>query len=306
MEARGMTKRFGDLVAVDRIDLSVEKGGVHGLLGRNGAGKTTLLRMVLGLLAPDSGSLRLFGQPAPAGDVVSRQAVAGFVEEPRFYPHLSAQRNLELLARLDGPHATLTPRAALELVDLAGRRRERVGNFSTGMRQRLGLASALVRSPQLMVLDEPTIGLDPANSLAIRSQLRTLAESGVAVLMSSHNMTEVAEICDQVSIMHQGGTVWEGTQADLHLAAPMPAWRVWTSDDARAATVAGQLPVRVETGGRRPGGAPLTIYADDDQRDALVFELARSSVAVRRLEPDVPPLEALFTALTGPADEAAA
>jgi ABC-2 type transport system ATP-binding protein len=306
LEARSLTKRFGDLVAVDRVDLNVAAGRVHGLLGRNGAGKTTLLRMILGLLALDAGSLRLFGREAPVGDIVSREAVAGFVEEPRFYPHLSAQRNLELLARLDGPGSPVTPRAALELVDLAGRRHDKVGNFSTGMRQRLGLAAALMRSPALMVLDEPTIGLDPANALAVRSQLRTLAEGGVAVLVSSHNMAEVAEICDRVSIIHQGSTVWEGNQTDLHLAAPVPAWRVWTSDDDRAAAVARQMLVGAETGGRRPGGAPLTVHADDHQRDALVLELARAGVAVRQMQPDVPPLEALFIALTGTVSEDAA
>jgi ABC-2 type transport system ATP-binding protein len=171
------------------------------------------------------------------------------------------------------------------------------------MRQRLGLAAALLRSPRLMVLDEPTIGLDPANAAAVRSQLRSLADRGVAVLLSSHNMTEVAEICDRVSIIHHGRTVWAGNQADLHAAAPVPAWRVWTSDDARTATLAGQLagqlPVRVQTGGARPAEAPWIIHADDEQRDAFVLELARAGVAVRQLEPDTPPLEALFASLTG-------
>ena len=306
LETRALAKGFGDRLAVDRIDLRVEEGTVYGLLGRNGAGKTTLLRMILGLLAPDSGSVSLFGRPAPAGDVASRDAVAGFVEEPRFYPYLSAQRNLELLAKLDGPQATLTTQAALEMVDLAGRHRDKVGTFSTGMRQRLGLAATLLRSPRLMVLDEPTIGLDPANALSVRSQLRSLAERGVAVLVSSHNMAEVAEICDRVLIIHEGRTVWQGTQAELHVAAPAPAYRVWTSDDKRAAALAGRLPVRAETGGRHPGGAPLTIFADDKQRDAFVLELARDGVAVRQLEPDVPPLDSLFTALTGAVPDVAA
>jgi ABC-2 type transport system ATP-binding protein len=306
LQTRALSKGFGDRLAVDRIDLRVAAGSVYGLLGRNGAGKTTLLRMILGLLAPGSGSVSLFGRPAVAGDVASRADVAGFVEEPRFYPYLSAQRNLALLAQLDGPPATLTPQAALELVDLADRRGDKVGNFSTGMRQRLGLASALLRSPRLMVLDEPTIGLDPANALAVRSLLRSLAERRVAVLVSSHNMSEVAEICDRVLILHEGRAVWEGTQASLHVAAPAPAYRLWTSDDERAAAVASRLPLRVETGGRRPGGAPLTIHADDEQRDAFVRELGKAGVAVRRLEPDVPPLESLFTALTGTVPDVAA
>lgn len=306
LETRALTKRFGDRPAVDDLNLRVAPGSVYGLLGRNGAGKTTLLRMILGLLRPDSGEVSLFGRPAPAGDPAARDGVAGFVEEPRFYPYLSAERNLELLAQLDGPQAVLAPRAALELVDLDDRGGDKVGTFSTGMRQRLGLAAALLRGPRLIVLDEPTIGLDPANALDARAQLRALAERGVAVLLSSHNMNEVAEICDRVLIIHAGRAVWEGTQADLHVAAPMPAYRLWTSDDERAVAVGSGHILRVETGGRASGSAPLIIHADDRQREAFVLDLARAGVAVRQLEPDVPPLEALFTALTGSIPEAAA
>lgn len=305
LETHALTKRFGDRPVVDNINLQVAPGSVYGLLGRNGAGKTTLMRMILGLLAPDSGSVSLFGRPAPAGDPATRDGVAGFVEEPRFYPYLSAQRNLELLARLDGPQAALTPQAALELVDLADRRRDTVGTFSTGMRRRLGVAAALLRDPRLIVLDEPTTGLDPANALDVRAQLRALADRGVAVLLSSHNMAEVAEICDHVLIIQAGRTVWAGTQASLHGAAPTPAYRVWTNDDERAAAIGRRHALRVGTGGRS-GGAPLIIHAGEGQRDAFVLELARAGVAVRQLEPDVPPLEALFTSLTGSIPEAAA
>ncbi|GIH15444.1 ABC transporter ATP-binding protein [Rugosimonospora africana] len=300
LETHALTKSFGDRMAVSGVDLRVDEGSVYGLLGRNGAGKTTLLRMVLGLLAPDSGSIEVFGEHAAAGDIAARDAVAGFVEEPRFYPYLSARRNLELLARLDGIQAAVTPDAALRLVDLADRSGDKVGGFSTGMRQRLGLAAALLRSPRLLVLDEPTIGLDPASALTVRTTLRSLAERGVAVLLSSHNMAEVAEICDRVLIIHEGSMVWDGTQADLQAAAPAPAWRVWTSDDARAAAVATGSPVRLEVGGRP--AAPLTVHGGDEQRDAFVLELAAAGVAVRRLEPDVPPLEALFAVLTGGVD----
>lgn len=306
LETHSLTKRFGDRTVVNDINLQVAPGSVHGLLGRNGAGKTTLLRMILGLLTPDSGRVSLFGRAAAAGDPASRDGVAGFVEEPCFYPYLSAETNLDLLAQLDGPQATLTPKAALELVDLADRRRDKVATFSTGMRQRLGLAAALVRSPRLMVLDEPTIGLDPANAQDVRAQLRALADRGVAVVLSSHNMAEVAEICDHVLIIHGGRTVWEGTQAALHVSAPVPTYRVRTSDDERAAAIARRHAVRVETDRRSSGSAPLIIHSDDGQRDAYVLELARAGVAVRHLEPDVPPLEALFTALTGSISQGAA
>ena len=152
LEARGLRKAFEDQIAVDGMDVSVGAGTVYGLLGRNGAGKTTLLRIILGLLTPDAGVLRLFGREARAGDVSARQGLAGFVEEPCFFPNLSAQRNLELLARLDGAGregARAGPAQALDLVDLADRARDKVGGFSTGMRQRLGLAAAVMRSPSI-------------------------------------------------------------------------------------------------------------------------------------------------------------
>jgi len=298
LEVRELTKGFGVRLAVDGIDLSVAEGSVHGLLGRNGAGKRTVLGMVLGLLTPDSGSIRIFGRDAMAGDVVAREALSGFVEEPRFYPYLSADRNLALLARLDGAQAGLLPAAALELVDLADRRRDKVGGFSTGMRQRLGLAAALMRSPRLLVLDEPTIGLDPTSAQSVRTVLRNLAAQGVAVLLSSHNMDEVADICDRVLIIHEGRTVWEGSQADLHNAAPAPAWRLWTTDDQAAAATAARMRLPMSAGGPTAGGAPLIVHGDDHARDEFVLALAADGVAVRQLEPDVAPLEWLFTALT--------
>lgn len=302
LEVRQLTKGFGVRLAVDSIELSVAEGSVHGLLGRNGAGKTTLMRMVLGLLTPDSGSIRIFGQDAAAGDVMARESLSGFVEEPRFYPYLSAERNLELLARLDGPQAGMSAAAALELVELVDRRRDKIGGFSTGMRQRLGLAAALMRSPRLLVLDEPTIGLDPTSAQAVRTVLRNLAADGVAVLLSSHNMDEVAELCDRVLIIHEGRSVWEGSQADLHNAAPAPAWRLWTTDDKLAAATAARVRLPMSVGGPKSGGAPLIVHGDDHARDEFVLALAADSVAVRRLEPDVPPLEWLFAALTATVD----
>lgn len=293
LEARGLEKRFGDTVAVGGIDISLGEGTVCGLLGRNGAGKTTLLRMILGLLPPDSGTVRLFGAPAAAGDVAAREAVAGFVEEPRFYPYLSARRNLELLARLDGA-ARVPADEALERVGLASRGRDRVRGFSTGMKQRLGIAAALVRSPRLLILDEPTIGLDPAGAASVRSMVREIAGSGGTVFLSSHNMTEVADICDSVAIIHEGAKVWDGTLERLRSEAPAGTCRLRTSDDERALALAREHGVDA----RRDSPAALTVRADDALRDKFVIELGHENIAVRQLEPDVPPLEALFTSLT--------
>jgi ABC-2 type transport system ATP-binding protein len=302
LETRGLAKRFGGTVAVDGIDVAIGEGVVCGLLGRNGAGKTTLLRMIMGLLPPDAGVVRIFGREAGVGDADSRDAVAGFVEEPRFYPYLSARRNLELLTRLDGTPGPLSPDEALELVDLARRGREKVRNFSTGMRQRLGLAAALVRAPRLMILDEPTIGLDPASAAAVRMLMREIAGRGGTVFLSSHNMAEVAEICDNVVIIHEGRVVWDGTLERLRAEAPAAAYRLWTSDDTRAQPLGREHGIDVE---ETPSGA-LMVRADDALRDKFVIELAHEGIAVRQLEPGVPPLEALFASLTGDPAGAAA
>ena len=293
LETRGLVKRFGETVAVDGVDVSVGEGTVCGLLGRNGAGKTTLLRMILGLLPPDAGVVRLFGREAAAGDVGTRDAVAGFVEEPKFYPYLSARRNLEVLALLDGDGPGISPDKALELVDLSGRARDKVRGFSTGMKQRLGIAAALVRAPRLLVLDEPTIGLDPAAAASVRAMVRAIVEDGGTVFLSSHNMSEVADICDSVVIIHEGHKVWDGTLDRLREQAPAAAYRLWTSDDERAEALGRENGVDI---GR--GSSALMIRAEDALRDKFVIELAHENIAVRQLEPDVPPLEALFISLT--------
>jgi ABC-2 type transport system ATP-binding protein len=295
IETEGLVKRFGDTLAVDDVSLAVEQGEVRGLLGRNGAGKTTLLRLLFGLLPPDAGTVRVFGRLAGPEDVEARAAVAGYVEEPRFYPYLSARRNLELLGRLDGAWSSERADEALERLGL-GRSRDRpVGNFSTGMRQRLGLAAALLREPRLLLLDEPTIGLDPPGARDVRELVQELAQRGVTVLLSSHDMSEVAEVCDGVVIVRSGRVVWDGTLDRLRDEATVPEHHLWTSDDARALAVGRSQPgLEIERYDHR-----LSVRAGDEPRDALVLALAAAGVAVRRLEPAISPLELLFTRLTG-------
>jgi ABC-2 type transport system ATP-binding protein len=296
VEAHGLVKRFGDTAAIDKVSIAVEAGAVRGLLGRNGAGKTTLFRILFGLLPPDSGSLRLLGRDAEPGDVHARRGVAGFVEEARFYPYLSARRNLELLNRLDGTPSANGIDEALEAVGLADRSEQKVGNFSTGMRQRLGLAAALVRRPRLLLLDEPTIGLDPAGARSVRALVRELAGHGVTVFLSSHNMVEVDEICDSAVIIDRGRVVWDGTLERLRNEAPAPLYHLSTSDDRRALQVAlGRTEIEVTRNGIRR----LSVRGEDKARDEYVVTLARAGVAVRHLEPAVSPLEALFAELTG-------
>ncbi len=301
LETRGLVKRYGELTAVDGIDLSIGPGTVCGLLGRNGAGKTTLLRIILGLLASDAGAVRLFGHEASPHDTVARERVAGFVEELRFYPYLSAVRNLELLSRLDSAGASVAPGDALEMVGLADRAREKVRGFSTGMKQRLGIATALVRAPDLLILDEPTIGLDPTSAASVRTLVRRMADDGKTVFLSSHNMTEVAEICDSVVIIDAGALVWQGTLDRLREQAPVAAYRLWTTDDAGARQLGREFDIDID---RLSSGA-LLVHADDALRNSFVLELARQNIAVRQLEPDISPLESLFAALTGDPAESA-
>ncbi len=191
---------------------------MYGYLGPNGAGKTTSLRMMLGLIRPTDGTVRLFGRD-PLETVQALEGVAGFVEAPTFYPYLSARRNLELLAAFDGGGAARPDREALETVELTDRARDRVGGYSHGMRQRLGIAAALLRDPKLLLLDEPATGLDPAGMRDMRLLIRRLADQGMTVLLSSHLLAEVEELCNRVAIVRSGRIVYEGEIAELKRGA---------------------------------------------------------------------------------------
>ncbi len=210
LTARGLTKHFEKTRAVDGVDLVLGEGEVRGLLGPNGAGKTTLLRMLLGLVRPDEGTIELFGCRPDGSDAPTLEGVAGFVEEPCFYPYLSGRANLEVLAELDGEDAQGRVDDVLEQVDLASRAGDRVGGYSSGMRQRLGIAAALMRAPQLLLLDEPTSALDPPGARMVIGLLRTLSQDGVGVLLSSNKLEEVERVCDSFTVLSRGHTVWDG------------------------------------------------------------------------------------------------
>ncbi len=210
VEARGLVKRYGDVVAVDGVDLTVRAGDVYGYLGPNGAGKTTVLRMLLGLIRPTAGEVRIFGRDPQGDGVAALERVAGFVEAPRFYPYLTGRKNLELVAAYDGGGAAGRIDSALDTVDLADRAGDRVGGYSHGMRQRLGIAGALLRAPRLLVLDEPTTGLDPAGMRDMRELVRRLASEGLTVLLSSHLMDEVEDLCNRVAIIRTGTILFDG------------------------------------------------------------------------------------------------
>src|SRR3954467_6399143 len=242
VDATGVTKTFGSVRAVDDITVRVAPGEVYGVLGPNGAGKTTFLRMLFGLIRPDSGTLRVFGRTWDESGVGVLDGVAGFIESPRFYPYLTGRQNLEGLELLDGGTANGTIAEVLDVVDLVGREDDKVGGYPSGMRRRLGAAASLMRDPRLLVLDEPANGLDPAGIRDMRGLVKRLAGSGLTVLLSSHDMAEVEEICDNVTIMKRGTVAFHGTIAKLRTMAPDPGHLVSTTDDQRAVDVAAQHP----------------------------------------------------------------
>jgi ABC-2 type transport system ATP-binding protein len=295
VDARGITKWFGETTALDQVDFSVSPGVVHGLLGPNGAGKTTLLAALFGLVLPDEGTLRLFGRTRAEAGAAWLDGVGGFVETPRFYPYLNGRRNLALLAALDGGDAASLIDEALERVGLADARRQKVKGYSLGMRQRLGLAAAMLRRPRLLILDEPANGMDPAGIRDLRAALRRVAHDGVTVIMSSHVMTQVDEICDAVTILHQGRVVFSERIDVARADAPDPVWKLRTSDDTVALERALQA-TGLKAQSRDDGG--LTVFAAQDHLDDYVAQLGRDGVAVRLLELDATPLESLFFQLT--------
>jgi ABC-2 type transport system ATP-binding protein len=293
IEVRGLVKRYGELTAVGGVDLTVRSGDVYGYLGPNGAGKTTSLRMMMGLIRPTEGSVRLFGRD-PMQSVRALEGVAGFVEAPTFYPYLNARKNLEMLAAFDGGGASERIDEALDAVELSGRQRDKVGGYSHGMRQRLGIAAALLRDPKLLLLDEPATGLDPAGMRDMRLLIRRLADQGMTVLLSSHLLTEVEDVCNRVAIVRQGRIVYEGEIAALKRGAGTRYW-LQTTDDERALAVcgaqAGVDEVRIEHG-------RITFTADEEAVGALSQALVESGALIHAMAPQTVTLEDLFFSFT--------
>ena len=295
VDAVDVTKRYGDLTAVDGITLQVAQGEVYGVLGPNGAGKTTFLRMLFGLIRPDAGTIKLFGRTRDEAGTRSLDGVSGFIESPKFYPYLTGRKNLAGLARLDGGAMPGRMDEVLEIVDLTDRADHKVGGYSFGMRQRLGVAASLLRDPQLLVLDEPANGLDPAGMRDMRALIKRLASSGLTVLLSSHDMSEVEEICDNVTIMRTGSVVFHGEISELREQAPEQGYRISTDDDPRALELAGACPALKVTAGPDEG---LIAVGPQPDVDGYVRALVTAGLALRGLTITEEPLESLFFMLT--------
>jgi len=215
IETEGLKKSFGDQVAVDGVDLRVPRGSAFGYLGPNGAGKTTLIRMLLGLTQPSAGTMRVLGRPMPKERSRALARVGAIVEEPGFHKHLSGRENLWTAAAAREPAAHLRIDSVLERVGLTGRADDRVGTYSQGMRQRLGIARCLLSDPEVLILDEPTNGLDPGGIQEFRALVRSWIAEGRTLILSSHLLDEVEKICDHVAIVDRGRIVAQGSMSEL-------------------------------------------------------------------------------------------
>jgi len=239
VEVHGLTKRFGARAAVDNVDLLVPRGTAFGYLGPNGAGKTTLIRVLLGLTRADRGTMSLLGVPVPAQRGRALARVGAIVDEPRFHGHLTGRENLRVLAAARGPDAEQQIGPALDRTRLTQRADDKVSAYSMGMRQRLGLAACLLADPQLLILDEPMNGLDPAGMHEMRELIRGLVDEGRTVMLSSHLLDEVERTCDQVAIVDHGQVIRQGPISELTEGAGT-AVQVQCSDPPAAARALGQ------------------------------------------------------------------
>jgi ABC-2 type transport system ATP-binding protein len=306
VETSGLTKRFGDRVAVDNVDLRVPRGSAFGYLGPNGAGKTTLIRMLLGLTRATSGTMHLLGRPVPRERAAALARVGAIVEEPRFHGNLTGRENLTVIAAAREPEAHARIDGALVRVGLSQRADELVKRYSLGMRQRLGVARSLLADPELLILDEPTNGLDPAGMHEFRDMIRGFVAEGRTVLLSSHLLDEVEKICDAVAIVDRGSVVMQGPIADLARGGEQTIL-IATSDEDRALTLLTESRA-VASAVAEAEGIRVRLRPDveaEPAADDLGRRLVLAGLAIRRFEPARASLEQRFLEITTRLEEAA-
>ncbi len=290
IEITNLSKRYGkQIVAVDGLNLAIRKGEIYGFLGPNGAGKTTTLRMLLGLVRPTSGTGKVLGKPLGTATGIAR--VGALVESPTFYPYLSGRRNLRILARYAGVPSSRVD-AVLDQVELTLRAGDTFKTYSLGMKQRLGVAAALLKDPDVLILDEPTNGLDPQGMAEMRALIRALRHSERTVLLSSHLLGEVEQICDRVGVIRHGRLIAEGTVADLRGQAKLLV-RADPLEQAQrlAEQLYGTEHVQVIDG-------TLVLAIDPAQAPEIARVLVTAGVALSELQPVKRSLEAAFMELT--------
>ncbi len=291
---RGVTKRYGRTHALTGLDLAVDSGCIYGLLGPNGAGKSTALRILLGLVRPQSGTVEVWGRAVGRDGILQTGAVGAMVEKPAFYEYFSGWRNLTMSAALSGRVVPAEIEAVLKRVRLWGRHKDKVGAYSHGMRQRLGIAQALIPRPRLLVLDEPAQGLDPQGLAEVRDLLRELCADGMTILLSSHLLHEVELICDHVGIIAGGRLVAQGPVAQM--ISGDGGYELRVDDQARALSVisTSEFVARhaVENGAIR-------VWMREDGPEQLNSALVSAGVGVRALIPRRPALEEVYLDIAG-------
>jgi ABC-type multidrug transport system ATPase subunit len=293
VETHGLSKRYGrDVLAVDRLDLRLRRGEVFGFLGPNGAGKTTTLRMLTGLIRPTSGSAVVAGHPP--GDPAGLARIGALIESPAFYPYVSGRDNLKVLARYAGVPATRVESVLAE-VEMQGRAKDRVSTYSMGMRQRLGVAAALLKSPELLILDEPANGLDPQGMVEMRSLLRRLGEGDRTVLVSSHLLGEVEQVCDRVGVIQSGRLIAQGTLDELRGGAGLVKLRAEPSGQALQV-----LEKMLGPGAaRRNGDGVIEVTIPAERIAEMTRTLVAGGLDVTDLRREERSLEEAFLTLTG-------
>jgi ABC-2 type transport system ATP-binding protein len=293
LETRHLAKRFGAVHAVEDVSLSIRTGEIFGFLGPNGAGKTTTISMILGLTYPTAGTVTVFGQLVTPRDNHALRQVGALVGAPAVLLPLSARRNLQLLATLYPDLASYQVDTVLDRVGLADAARRPASGYSTGMKQRLGLALALLNNPRLLVLDEPANGLDPAGIHEMRLLLRSLAERGTTIFLSSHLLHEVELLCDRVAVVKRGRIIAEGAVSEL-LRRSADHVTVVTADPERTAAILREL----------PGAGAITVLPDRVEvrglsSEVIMYNLVNAGITPREVSVARPDLEAIFLELTG-------
>ena len=297
---RGLVKRYGSRTALDGLDLSVPSGVVYGFLGPNGAGKTTTMRVLTGLLHPDAGSVDLLGRAFGRGDRRRLFDVGAIIETPSFYPYLSGRENLRALAGSGAPVARARIEELLELVGLRDRAGDKVSRYSLGMKQRLGIAGALLNDPRLLLLDEPGNGLDPAGIAALRETLRYLASEGKTVFVSSHLLAEVQQLADVAGIIARGRLVREGSIGELLATGGIVRVRVAEGEVGRATAILAGLAGAQAVHGREGEPGTIEVGIDQDRSAEVNRSLAEGGIFASGIEAGSD-LESIFLQLTGEA-----
>ena len=296
IQTDGLTKRYGHVLAVDGLSLNVPRGRIFGLLGPNGSGKTTLMSMLLGLVRPTAGSYALFGQSPERGGLERQlHRIGAIIETPTFYPYLSGRNNLAYFQGISGRGSPEELDSLLEQVGLGGRGGDKFQTYSLGMKQRLGLAYSLLGDPELLVLDEPTNGMDPAGMAEVRELIQSLSSENRTVILSSHLLNEVEQVCDSVAILSHGRLIAQGDVAELLRQQAQPQVRLRTTNDAKAHEILNAL-AWVDSVSADHGF--LVAGVDPDRSWEITAALSRNEVYVSEMMPAQMSLEQYFLDVT--------